>query len=160
MFLGLSLGILTCQRGDSPPTGLPSSSAHLLSSPSLWNLQQWGGMFPNAKSLPSLFPIPPGFTTSHTILTPYIPPPWRLLQIPHSYLLRPTRPLSGITNRHLQAISCGQNTTLCLSRRSSVQFSSVAQLCSTLRPHGLQHARPPCSSPFPRPCSNSCPLSR
>ena len=26
--------------------------------------------------------------------------------------------------------------------------------------HGLQHARPPCPSPTPRACSNSCPLSR
>ena len=40
------------------------------------------------------------------------------------------------------------------------QFSSVAQLCPTLRPHGLQHARPPCPSPTPGVYSNSCPLSR
>ena len=26
--------------------------------------------------------------------------------------------------------------------------------------HGLQHGRPPCPSPTPRACSNSCPLSR
>ena len=26
--------------------------------------------------------------------------------------------------------------------------------------HGLQHARPPCPSPFPGACSNSCPSSR
>ena len=32
---------------------------------------------------------------------------------------------------------------------SSVQFSSVTQLCPTLRPHGLKHARPPCPSPTP-----------
>ena len=30
----------------------------------------------------------------------------------------------------------------------------------SLQPHGLQHARLPCPSPFPRACSNSCPLSR
>ena len=42
---------------------------------------------------------------------------------------------------------------------ASVQFSSVAQSCPTLRPHGLQHATPPCPSPTPRACSNSCPLS-
>ena len=30
---------------------------------------------------------------------------------------------------------------------SSVQFSSVAQSCDSLRPHELQHARPPCPSP-------------
>ena len=31
----------------------------------------------------------------------------------------------------------------------SVQFSSVAQSCPTLRPHESQHARPPCPSPTP-----------
>ena len=39
---------------------------------------------------------------------------------------------------------------------SAIQFSSVIQLCPTLRPHGLQHARLPCPSPTPRGCSNSC----
>ena len=37
------------------------------------------------------------------------------------------------------------------------QFSSVAQSCLTLWPHGLRHARPPCPSPTPGACSNSCP---
>ena len=40
------------------------------------------------------------------------------------------------------------------------QFSSVAHLCPTLRPHESQHARPPCPSPTPRVYPNSCPLSR
>ena len=46
----------------------------------------------------------------------------------------------------------------------SVQFSSVAQSCQTLRPHELQHARPPCPSPAPgvhsgsRPSSQWCPV--
>ena len=31
---------------------------------------------------------------------------------------------------------------------------------TSLRPHGLQHARPPCPSPSPRVCTNSCPLSQ
>ena len=43
---------------------------------------------------------------------------------------------------------------------SPVQFSSVTQSCLTLRPHELQHARPPCSSPTPAVHSDSCPLSR
>ena len=43
---------------------------------------------------------------------------------------------------------------------SSFQFSSVAQSCLTLQPHGLQHTRLPCPSPTARACSNSCPLSR
>ena len=38
---------------------------------------------------------------------------------------------------------------------SSVQFSSVAQLCPTLRPHEPQQARLPCPSPTPRVHSNS-----
>ena len=37
---------------------------------------------------------------------------------------------------------------------------SVAQLCLTLRPHGLQHIRLPCPSPPLGPCLNSCPLSQ
>ena len=51
---------------------------------------------------------------------------------------------------------------VCVSRL--VQFSSVQFSCSvmsdSLRPHGLQHARPPYPSPTPRVYSNSCPLSR
>ena len=35
-------------------------------------------------------------------------------------------------------------------------FSSVTQSFPTLRPHELQHARPPCPSPTPRVYSNSC----
>ena len=40
----------------------------------------------------------------------------------------------------------------------SVQFSSVAQSCPTLRPPELQHARPPCPSPAPRVHPNPFPL--
>ena len=36
----------------------------------------------------------------------------------------------------------------------SVQFSSVAQSCPTLRAHESQHARPPCPSPTPGVYSN------
>ena len=39
---------------------------------------------------------------------------------------------------------------------STVQFSSVTQLCPTLRPHESQHARPPCPSPTPGVHPNSC----
>ena len=43
----------------------------------------------------------------------------------------------------------------------SVQFSrSVVSVSDSLRPHELQHARPPFPSPTPRVYSNSCPLSR
>ena len=39
------------------------------------------------------------------------------------------------------------------------QFSRSV-VSDALRPHGLQHARPPCPSPTPGAYSNSCPLSR
>ena len=42
---------------------------------------------------------------------------------------------------------------------SSVQFSPSV-LSDYLRPHGLQHAKPPCPSPTPGVYSNSCPLSQ
>ena len=42
---------------------------------------------------------------------------------------------------------------------ADTQFNSV-QLCPTLRPHGLQHARFPCPSPTPGACSNSCRLNQ
>ena len=55
----------------------------------------------------------------------------------------------------------GQNFFLCPQLVwKSVQFSSVAQSCPTLWPHGLQHSRLPCLSPTPQSCSNSCPVSR
>ena len=41
----------------------------------------------------------------------------------------------------------------------SVQFS-CSVVSNSLRPHGLQHARPPHPSPTPGACSNSWPLSR
>ena len=42
---------------------------------------------------------------------------------------------------------------------SSVQFSRSV-MSNSLWPHGLKHARPPCPSPTPGACSNSCPLSQ
>ena len=41
---------------------------------------------------------------------------------------------------------------------SSDQFSCWV-VSDSLRPHGLQHARPPCPTPTPRVYSNSCPSS-
>ena len=37
---------------------------------------------------------------------------------------------------------------------------SCSVMSNSLWPHGLQHARLPCSSLSPRVCSNSCPLSQ
>ena len=49
--------------------------------------------------------------------------------------------------------------SLFLSIFSVSQFSHSV-MSDSLRPHGLQHARPPCPSPTPRACPNSCPSSR
>ena len=46
-----------------------------------------------------------------------------------------------------------------LIRYQSVQ-STRSVMSDSLRPHELQHARPPCPSPTPRVYSNSCPLSQ
>ena len=46
----------------------------------------------------------------------------------------------------------------CLKKHLSVQFSHSA-VSNSLRPHELQHARPPCPSPTPGVHSNSCPSS-
>ena len=50
-------------------------------------------------------------------------------------------------------------STCMLSHFSSVQFSRSV-VSDSLRPHELEHTRPPCPSPAPRVYSNSCPLSR
>ena len=42
---------------------------------------------------------------------------------------------------------------------SLVQFSHSV-VVDSLWPHGLQHTRPPCPSPTPRACLNSCPLNQ
>ena len=42
---------------------------------------------------------------------------------------------------------------------NSVQFSHSV-MSDSLQPHELQHARPPCPSPTPGVCPNSCPVSR
>ena len=45
------------------------------------------------------------------------------------------------------------------SQLSSVQFSHSV-VSDSLWPHGLQHAKLPCPSPAPKPCSNLCPSSQ
>ena len=47
---------------------------------------------------------------------------------------------------------------VCLCSVQSVQFSHSV-MSDSLSPRGLHHARPPCPSPTPRTCSNSCPSS-
>ena len=42
---------------------------------------------------------------------------------------------------------------------SNLLSFSRSVMSGSLLPYGLQHARPPCPSPTPGVCSNSCPLS-
>ena len=51
-----------------------------------------------------------------------------------------------------------RNITLAFFPARLLLFSRSV-VSNSLRPHGLQHARPPCPSPTPRTCSNSCPSS-
>ena len=55
------------------------------------------------------------------------------------------------------SLSCSSH--YCYWHFQSVQFSRSV-MSDSLRPHGLQHARPPCPSPTPGVYSNSCPLSQ
>jgi len=56
-------------------------------------------------------------------------------------------------------IFVGKVIALLFNTLSSVQFS-CSVVSDSLQPHGLQHARLPCSSLTPRACSNLCPLSQ
>ena len=82
-----------------------------------------------------------------------LPPNWKLAQTHwavSSYPRRFPEVKNGLIQGHkVQAF--------CLF--SSVQFS-ISVVSNYLRPHELQHARPPCPLPTPRVYSNSCPLSR
>ena len=53
-----------------------------------------------------------------------------------------------------------RNNTLHFVNRALHYLSLFSRLVmsDSLRPHGLQHARPPCPSPSPRVCPNSCSL--
>ena len=64
--------------------------------------------------------------------------------------------------------SCLENLTNSMKKQKYMTLKDEAPQVSqfrcsvvsnSLRPHGLQHTRPPCPSPTPGACSNSCPLS-
>ena len=63
--------------------------------------------------------------------------------------------VKAVSARHI-IVNCRRSKT---KRRSSVQFSRSV-VSDSPRPHGLQHARPPCPSPTPRVYSHSCLLSQ
>ena len=80
---------------------------------------------------------------------------WRMLPCPPPGDL--SNPVIQLNSPALQA-----DSLLLSHHRSSLVIAIVQSLScvsNSLRPHGLQHTRLPCSSPSPRACSNSCPLS-
>ena len=108
-----------------------------------------------------------------------------MIQMLHYEMITPTKLISTFINPHSN-LSCGVRFTssanfsytvheffpllhqdspikyFCVKKYanlSSVQFSHSV-MSDSLRPQGLQHARPPCPSPTPAVYSNSCPLSR
>ena len=83
---------------------------------------------------------------------------------PVGTLCTPPGPLLGGVGITFCTYLAGVHGPLCTCLGGpSVQFSSVQFSCSvmsnSLRPHGLQHARPPCPSPTPLVYPISCPLS-
>ena len=68
--------------------------------------------------------------------------------------------------RDQTCISCTDRQILYYWTTREVQVKGIWLLFSSsvvsdsLQPHGLQHARLPCPSPFPWVSSNSCPLSQ
>ena len=66
-------------------------------------------------------------------------------------------PLKKVSKHHIRA-GFKESTVLFYLFLDSLQFSQSVMF-NSLRPHGPQHARPPCPSPTPGVYSNSCPLS-
>ena len=62
----------------------------------------------------------------------------------------------------LVSVSFPQNPLIQVRLHLRTPFSQFSRsvTSNSLRPQGLQHARPPCPSPIPGVCSNSCPSSR
>ena len=59
-----------------------------------------------------------------------------------------------------QRVGCDLVSKQLAAFKSESFLFSHSLVSSSLRPHGLQHARPPCPSPSLGVSSNSCPLSR
>ena len=62
-------------------------------------------------------------------------------------------------NVYLRALSKNLDLIYRSKNNNYIQFS-LSFVSNSLRPHGLQHTRLPCSSPTPGGYSNSCPLSQ
>ena len=88
--------------------------------------------------------VPPA--SSFLSKSPWLPPPPTPHPVPRDASGHPL-PSSGVYPTNL------------IYFYSSVQFSHSV-VSNSLRPHGLQHTKPPCPSPTPGVHPNSCPLSQ
>ena len=75
--------------------------------------------------------------------------------------MKPTSSYSSniLTPPEPYSLSFFQNNLLAFLYIQALSQFSHSVVSDSLRSHGLQHARPPCSSPTPGVYSNSCPLS-
>ena len=87
-------------------------------------------------------------------MSPFLPPFYSIISLSLCSSPCPTMHdlFSSVSPMQPHSFSWSQRT-------ASVQFSHSV-MSDSLRPHGLQHASPPCASPTPRVYSNSCPLSQ
>ena len=76
-------------------------------------------------------------------------------------VMKPTSSYSSniLTPPEPYSLSFFQNNLLAFLYIQALSQFSHSVVSDSLRSHGLQHARPPCSSPTPGVYSNSCPLS-
>ena len=72
-------------------------------------------------------------------------------------MVRPRGPQENA--RWLRALGAPEPRASC-PRPGLLTAVAVQVISNSLRPHGQQHARPPCPSPSPGVCSNSCLLSQ
>ena len=88
---------------------------------------------------------------------------WNLYHLSHqgSYPIRVAYPFSNGSSwpRNWAVVFCTAGRFLSAELLSSVQFS-CSVVSDSLRPHELQHARPPCPSPTPGVYPNLCPSSQ
>ena len=82
------------------------------------------------------------------------------------FIRRARQPSAGLA-RSIEGIGIKVESMRCSGDRQGIvgrpmtDFFLVSSVVSdSLRPHELQHARPPCPSPTPGVYSNSCPSSR
>ena len=78
------------------------------------------------------------------------------VSMPFSHIITPSPSPPGSKRLFNTSVSL---LLSCIQGCHSVQFS-CSVMSDSLRPHELQHTRPPCPSPTPGAYSNSCPLNR